>query len=72
MIYPYCDFIMTLKSSHLINRDGRLAIIYSVHLFLYYSVLRYDVLLQKTYPLPASVCDYAPLRGARQTWGAGQ
>ena len=63
---------MTVNSSHLINPNGRVAIIYSVHLFLYYSVLRHDVLLQKTYPLPASECDYPPLRGARLTWGAGQ
>ena len=40
-------------------------------LFLYYSVLRHDVLLQKTYPPPASEFDYPTLRGARHTWGAG-
>ena len=65
MLFPYCDFIMPVNSSHLINPDGRYAIIYSVHLFLYYSVWRHDVLLQKTSPLPAAEFDYPALRGAR-------
>ena len=72
MLFPYCDFIMTVNSSHLINPDGWDAIIYSVHLFLYYSVRRHDVLLQKTSPLPASEFDYPALRGAWLTCGAGQ
>ena len=64
MLYNYCDIIMTENSSHLINPDGRLAVMYSVPLFPDYSVLRHDVLLQKTYPLPTSECDYPTLRRA--------
>ena len=67
MLFPYCNFIMTVNSSYWIN-----PIIYSVYLFLYYSVWRDDVLMQKTYPLPASKFDYPALRVARLTWGAGQ
>ena len=65
MLYQYYNSIMTVNSSYLINPDGRVAIIYSLHYFfiiLYYGML---FLLQKMYLIPASEFDYPMLRGAR-------
>ena len=39
MLYLYYDCIMTVNSSYLINPDGRVAVIYSVH---YFFIILYD------------------------------
>ena len=62
MLYQYCDIIITVNSSNLTNPDGLVDVIYSMHTFLYYSVLQHKVVLQKTYPHPASELDLLGLR----------
>ena len=55
MLYQYYDCIMTVNAYYLINPDGRVAIIYSLH---YFFILYYDMMFycrKRTHFLPLSL-----------------